>query len=52
MHMHPDFADTPYYGGKVAEELFETGLCLPSGSNLTDNERDRIAKKIKKVFSK
>ena len=28
MHMQPVFADAPYYGGKVAEELFDNGLCL------------------------
>ncbi|WP_095074264.1 aminotransferase class I/II-fold pyridoxal phosphate-dependent enzyme [Chryseobacterium taklimakanense] len=42
MHLQPVFADAPYYGKKVAEELFENGLCLPSGSNLTDVERKRI----------
>ncbi|AZI19827.1 DegT/DnrJ/EryC1/StrS family aminotransferase [Chryseobacterium taklimakanense] len=42
MHLQPVFADAPYYGKKVAEELFENGLCLPSGSNLTDEERTRI----------
>ena len=42
MHLQPVFADAPYYGKKVAEELFENGLCLPSGSNLTDAERTRI----------
>lgn len=42
MHLQPIFADAPYYGNSVAEELFNNGLCLPSGSNLTDNERDRI----------
>lgn len=52
MHMQPVFADAPYYGGKVAEELFENGLCLPSGSNLTDEERERIAAKVKEVFGK
>ena len=52
MHLQPVFADAPYYGGKVAEELFENGLCLPSGSNLTDEERTRIAQKIKEVFGK
>src|SRR5690606_11943743 len=41
MHLQPVFADTPYYGEKVAEELFENGLCLPSGSNLTDEDRER-----------
>ena len=52
MHMQPVFVDAPYYGGKVAEELFENGLCLPSGSNLTDEERERIAAKVKEVFGK
>lgn len=42
MHLQPVFADTPYYGGTVAENLFENGLCLPSGSNLTDEDRMRI----------
>ncbi|MDH0673405.1 aminotransferase class I/II-fold pyridoxal phosphate-dependent enzyme [Empedobacter sp. GD03861] len=52
MHMQPVFADAPYYGGTVAEELFENGLCLPSGSNLTDAESERIAVKVKEVFGK
>lgn len=42
MHLQPIFADAPYYGGKVAEDLFDKGLCLPSGSNLTDEDRARI----------
>ena len=52
MHMQPIFANSPYYGTNVSEELFENGLCLPSGSNLTDEERARIYKKIKEVFGK
>jgi dTDP-4-amino-4,6-dideoxygalactose transaminase len=51
MHLQPIFEKYPYYGGKVAEELFNKGLCLPSGSNLTEDERGRIAKVVKKVFS-
>lgn len=50
MHLQPVFADAPYYGTKIAEELFENGLCLPSGSNLTDEDRERIANVIHKVF--
>lgn len=46
MHMQPVFKHLPYYGGNVSEDLFERGLCLPSGSNLTDEERSRISKKI------
>lgn len=52
MHLQPVFSGTPYYGGSVSEDLFENGLCLPSGSNLTDQERERIAKKVKEVFRK
>lgn len=51
MHCQPVFKDAPYYGNGVAEKLFEEGLCLPSGSNLTDEERDRIQKEIRKIFS-
>lgn len=47
MHMQPIFKDAPYYGNKVAENLFDTGLCLPSGSNLGDNEKQRISKMLK-----
>ena len=50
MHLQPVFAHFPYYGTDVAENLFEKGLCLPSGSNLSNNDRDRIALVIEKVF--
>ncbi|GEM62189.1 pyridoxal phosphate-dependent aminotransferase [Sphingobacterium faecium NBRC 15299] len=52
MHLQPVFEGTPYYGTKVAEELFDKGLCLPSGSNLTDEERERIKVAIQQAFSK
>lgn len=51
LHLQPIFENYPYYGGKVAQNLFESGLCLPSGSNITENERNRIADVIKKIFS-
>jgi dTDP-4-amino-4,6-dideoxygalactose transaminase len=50
MHLQPIFEHYPYYGATVAENLFETGLCLPSGSNLTDHDRERIAAVIGEVF--
>nr|WP_315146912.1 DegT/DnrJ/EryC1/StrS family aminotransferase [uncultured Flavobacterium sp.] len=50
MHLQPIFEHFPYYGGTVAEELFDNGLCLPSGSNLTDEDRARIASVVKRVF--
>ena len=52
MHLQPLCEDFPYYGNKVCETLFENGLCLPSGSNLTDNDRSRIKNSILKVFKK
>ena len=42
MHLQPVFENAPYYGSNIAEGLFENGLCLPSGSNLTDADRSRI----------
>ncbi|MDR1384608.1 MAG: aminotransferase class I/II-fold pyridoxal phosphate-dependent enzyme [Planctomycetaceae bacterium] len=42
MHLQPVFADCRHCGGDVAESLFENGLCLPSGSNLTRDDLDRI----------
>jgi dTDP-4-amino-4,6-dideoxygalactose transaminase len=50
MHLQPIFERYPYYGKTVAENLFKNGLCLPSGSNLTDKDRERISKVIKSVF--
>lgn len=50
MHKQPIFKDAPFYGDGTAEKLFEDGLCLPSGSNLTDEDRDRILKQIQTVF--
>ena len=50
MHLQPVFKDYPYYGSGVSETLFETGLCLPSGSNLTDSDRKRIASVVNALF--
>lgn len=50
MHLQPIFENYPYYGGKVSEELFKNGLCLPSGSNLSDLDRERIVQTIKLLF--
>jgi dTDP-4-amino-4,6-dideoxygalactose transaminase len=43
MHLQPAYADAPTLGGTVAAALFATGLCLPSGSALTDAEVDEVA---------
>ena len=50
MHLQPVFKTSPYYGGSVSENLFNNGLCLPSGSNLTDEDKERIAQVVKNIF--
>jgi dTDP-4-amino-4,6-dideoxygalactose transaminase len=46
MHLQPAFAGARVYGGAVAEELFDRGLCLPSGSSLSAAERDEVIEAI------
>jgi dTDP-4-amino-4,6-dideoxygalactose transaminase len=43
MHLQPLYEGSRVFGGKVAERLFEFGLCLPSGSNLSNDDRSRVA---------
>jgi dTDP-4-amino-4,6-dideoxygalactose transaminase len=50
MHLQPVFAEAPYYGSGVAEELFDQGLCLPSGSNLTQGDLERVVRIIQSLF--
>ncbi|RBN49491.1 DegT/DnrJ/EryC1/StrS family aminotransferase [Flavobacterium psychrolimnae] len=52
MHLQPIFEKYPYYGTTVSETLFENGLCLPSGSNLTDDDRNRIKSVLLHLFGK
>lgn len=42
MHLQPVFENCAYYGENVAEDLFARGLCLPSGSNLSGEDKERI----------
>ncbi len=42
MHLQPYFSGAPMRGGKVAEEIFRTGLCVPSGTSMTDADVDRV----------
>ncbi|MBA3698980.1 MAG: DegT/DnrJ/EryC1/StrS family aminotransferase [Planctomycetes bacterium] len=42
MHLQPVFAGCAFIGGGVAEELFMRGLCLPSGSSLSESDQDRV----------
>jgi dTDP-4-amino-4,6-dideoxygalactose transaminase len=50
MHLQPIFEKYPYYGAHVAEGLFEKGLCLPSGSNLSVLDQERIKAAITTFF--
>lgn len=50
MHLQPIFATNTYYGGNFSEQLFTTGLCLPSGSNLTKSDKERIKKALTKFI--
>ncbi len=51
MHLQPVFKEAAHYGGTVAESLFKNGLCLPSGSNLTNTDRARINSSIQKMIT-
>ena len=52
MHLQPIFKDCAVYGGAVSERLFEDGLCLPSGSNLTESDLQRVAEAVRRVFAR
>jgi dTDP-4-amino-4,6-dideoxygalactose transaminase len=50
MHLQPVFKDYLYYGDDISEKLFNNGLCLPSGSNLSDEDLNLVADSIKQVM--
>ena len=50
MHLQPLYSGYEVVGGEVADELFEFGLCLPSGSNLTDEEKHRVVAAVRSCF--
>ena len=49
MHLQPVYDGAKFFGSGVCEKFFEQGLCLPSGSNLTVDEFDRIFVALKKI---
>jgi dTDP-4-amino-4,6-dideoxygalactose transaminase len=51
MHLQPIFAEAPVYSNGVAESLFDDGLCLPSGSAMSDDDRSFVADSIVSVLS-
>lgn len=52
MHLQPVFEKYPYYGKNVSEKLFDDGLCMPSGSNMTEEEKSRITIALNQFFNK
>ena len=50
MHLQPVFKDHLYFGSGVSDEIFQRGLCLPSGSNLRDDEKQRVLYKLSKIL--
>lgn len=51
MHLQPLYADAPYQGLGVDERLFERGLCLPSGSDMTDDQQDEVIERILELLA-
>ena len=50
MHMQPVYNNAIFYGENISEKLFSKGLCLPSGSNITKDEKKRIAELLDKFI--
>lgn len=51
LHLQPVFSECECIGGEVGEDLFVRGLCLPSGSNLTEEDLERVISVIKAIYS-
>jgi len=50
LHLQPVYKESPYYGNGTCEKIFENGLCLPSGANLTDEDIFYVVNEIKKLL--
>ena len=50
MHLQPIFKDATFFGGSVSEELFKSGICLPSTTTMTIDDIIRVTNIIKEVF--
>ncbi len=50
MHLQPVFKNRTFYSSGVSEHLFANGLCLPSGSNLTEEQKERVLENLLKNF--
>jgi dTDP-4-amino-4,6-dideoxygalactose transaminase len=49
-HLEPVFKYVPFFGNGTSEKLFDQGLCLPSGSNMTEEDVQRIKEVLVRVF--
>ncbi|HWA33074.1 MAG TPA: DegT/DnrJ/EryC1/StrS family aminotransferase, partial [Cyclobacteriaceae bacterium] len=52
MHLQPVFKDAPAYVNGVSESLFNTGVCLPSGSAMTPEEQDIVIETVLKTVTR
>jgi dTDP-4-amino-4,6-dideoxygalactose transaminase len=52
MHLQPLYAGARMYGGAVSADLFERGLCLPSGSSMNEEERQRVIDGVRAAFGR
>ena len=50
LHLQPVFSDCEYVGGDIAAQLFHQGLCLPSGSSMTESDLQRVTQVILDLF--
>jgi dTDP-4-amino-4,6-dideoxygalactose transaminase len=50
MHLQPVFENAKFYGSGVCEKLFENGLCLPSSSSLSVENKRFIEEKVKEIL--
>ncbi|MCE9623101.1 MAG: DegT/DnrJ/EryC1/StrS family aminotransferase [Actinomycetia bacterium] len=50
MHLQPVFAGAKYFGAGVSDRLFQTGLCLPSGSSLSHDEQGRVIAEVRSCW--
>jgi dTDP-4-amino-4,6-dideoxygalactose transaminase len=51
MHLQPVFENSPAYVNGVSEELFDKGLCLPSGTNMTEHDMHRVISAVNRVLA-
>jgi len=51
LHLQPLFAEAPMYGGAVCADLFARGLCLPSGTAMTDEDLRRIVRALQEALN-